>query len=348
MSAWPLDQGRSIFRRMSSALKFAAIGECMIEIRDLGATAAGGPAEIAFGGDSLNTALYLARLGRDAGIAVDYVTALGDDAYSEAMLAAWRAEGIGTGLVRRLPGRMPGLYAIRTDSAGERTFHYWRGEAAARELWQADQTEALAEALSGFEMIYLSGITLSIYDTAGRGRLRSALLSARDAGARIVFDSNYRPRGWPDAATARQAMAEFLPLCDIALPTFDDERVLFGDADVDSCADRIAAQGVGEIVVKLGAGGCLLAAGRKRVFMAVEPVAEVLDTTAAGDSFNAAYLASRLLGAGQMAAARAGHRLAGTVIQHSGAIIAAREMPAVLPEPAAIAGHQEEEDGDDV
>ncbi len=317
---------------MSSTLKFAAIGECMIEIRDFGAAAAGGPAEIGFGGDSLNTALYLARLGRAAGVSVDYVTALGDDVYSEAMLAAWRAEGIGTGLIRRLPGRMPGLYTIRTDSAGERSFNYWRGEAAARDLWQRDGVEALAEALTSFAMIYLSGITLSIYDDAGRGRLRSALLRAREAGARIAFDSNYRPRGWPDAATARRVMMEFLAVADIALPTFDDEQALFGDADVDGCARRIAAQGVGEIVVKLGADGCLLAAGGDHVYMAGDPVAEVVDTTAAGDSFNAAYLAGRLTGASQAWAARAGHRLAGTVIQHPGAIIAKAAMPAPIRE----------------
>ena len=102
-------------------MRVASIGECMIEI----AVKPGGDAQLASGGDTLNTAVYLAR----QGVAVDYVTALGDDPYSDEMLARWQAEGVGTGLVPRLPGRVPGLYMIRTDDRGERTFHYWRDRA---------------------------------------------------------------------------------------------------------------------------------------------------------------------------------------------------------------------------
>ena len=108
-------------------MRVACIGECMVELseRPDGSLVRG------FGGDTLNTALYLARLG----VAVDYVTALGDDVWSDEMAAAWAREGIGLGQVRRLPGRMPGLYIIRTDPAGERSFHYWRERAAARDLF---------------------------------------------------------------------------------------------------------------------------------------------------------------------------------------------------------------------
>ena len=111
-------------------LRIASIGECMVELRHRS------PAELtlAFGGDTLNFAVYLARLTREQGIEVDYVGALGDDAYSDAMLAMWRAERIGTGLVARLKGRLPGLYTIRTDIRGERSFTYWRSASAAREM----------------------------------------------------------------------------------------------------------------------------------------------------------------------------------------------------------------------
>src|SRR3712207_2573497 len=98
--------------------KVAAIGECMVELTVLGADTL----RLGFGGDTLNTSVYLARLG----IAVDYVTALGDDSYSARMVAQWREEGIGIDLVLRLPGRLPGLYLIETDASGERRFLYWR------------------------------------------------------------------------------------------------------------------------------------------------------------------------------------------------------------------------------
>ena len=106
--------------------RLAALGECMIELRHAGAN----DFVQGFSGDTLNTAIYLSRLLGADDARVDYVTALGDDPYSERMIAAWRAEGLGTNLVARLPGRLPGLYVIRTDSKGERSFHYWRGESA--------------------------------------------------------------------------------------------------------------------------------------------------------------------------------------------------------------------------
>src|SRR6187399_2663481 len=92
---------------IEDTMRIASIGECMIELRQL----PDGHLTRSFGGDTLNTAVYLARLG----VSVDYVTALGDDPLSEEMLAGWRAEGVGTGLVARVPGRLPGLYLIQTD-----------------------------------------------------------------------------------------------------------------------------------------------------------------------------------------------------------------------------------------
>ncbi|MGH6816896.1 MAG: PfkB family carbohydrate kinase, partial [Hyphomicrobiaceae bacterium] len=174
--------------------KAACIGECMIELSDLGE----GRLLRAYGGDTLNTAVYLARLG----VAVDYVTALGDDAWSDEMIAGWQAEGVGTGPVLRLPGRLPGLYVIQTGARGERRFFYWRDSAAARSLFAVSQTPQLAAALAGYDLVYLSGVTLSLYGEAGRARLMDALDGVRERGGRIAFDTNFRPRGWPDRATA--------------------------------------------------------------------------------------------------------------------------------------------------
>ncbi len=310
---------------MSEILRFAAIGECMIELRDQKET------EIAFGGDTYNTTAYLARLGKSRGIEANYVTALGDDPYSTGMLDTWQNEGVRTDLVRVLPGRLPGLYSIRTDEAGERSFYYWRERAAARELWQGGDWKALAEKLKTFDLLYLSGITLSIYDAESRDRLAVALTEAREAGAVVAFDGNYRPQGWPDIETAREVMSRFLRLSDIALPTFDDEQALFGDEDVSACAARLAEYGVGEMAIKLGPAGCLLSVQGRQVFVPTEAVSDVVDTTAAGDSFNAAYLASRLIGAPQISAAQVANRLAGSVIQYPGAIIPIDAMPNILP-----------------
>ena len=325
---------------MMDEMKIAAIGECMIELSagpndgraDTGMT-------LRYGGDTLNTAVYLARLSRNGGPAVDYLTALGDDPYSEDMAAFWQREGLGTNLVARLLGRLPGLYTIRTDQAGERSFHYWRGASAARGMLAGPHGERLLAALTGYQLIYLSGITLSILTADHRARLLDALDRARAAGARIAFDCNYRPRGWPDSQTAREAMDDMYRRCHIALPGLADECALngkrYGEMNAATAAQRIADLGAGEVCLKDGGNGCLVAWDGKAESLAAETAikaVDVVDTTAAGDSFNAAYLHARLGGSGPADAASAGHRLAARVIQHPGAIIPLSAMPGAMPE----------------
>jgi 2-dehydro-3-deoxygluconokinase len=307
--------------------RVATIGECMIELRHSDAQTL----KLGFGGDTLNTAVYLARAGRDAGIAVDYVTALGDDPYSSNMLAAWREEGIGTDLVARLPGRLPGLYIIRTDERGERSFTYFRSAAAARDMLHDGRDAKLAERLSGYACLYLSGITLSILDDTQRQSLMTILDRLRAGGTQVAFDSNYRPAGWPRIDDARHWMTEALRRCDIALPTLDDEQRLLGECDANACLARLRGIGVREIVVKLGGEGSLIwfAGAPTAARVAPVTVSKIVDTTAAGDSFNAGYLYGRLSGKEPAAAAAIGSRLAAAKIQHPGAIIPRSAMPAL-------------------
>ena len=207
--------------------RVAAIGECMLELRHRDEQLL----DLGFAGDSFNTALYLARCNPRERLAVDYVTALGTDPYSAAMLQSWRDEGIGTDQVALLPRRLPGLYFIRTDAAGERRFFYYRSAAAARELFRDPATERLLAALAAYDVLYFTAITLSILDDAARGRFLAALAAARRAGRLVAFDSNYRPAGWADADAARAAIAPFLDVIGLALPTFEDEQAAVGRQD---------------------------------------------------------------------------------------------------------------------
>jgi 2-dehydro-3-deoxygluconokinase len=296
--------------------RVASIGECMIELSQAG----GGLLARGWGGDTLNTAVYLARLG----VAVDYVTALGDDPWSDEMVEAWRAEGVGTGLVVRVPGRVPGLYLISTDEEGQRRFHYWRDSAPARQMFDLPQTDGIVAALPGYDVVYVSGISLSLYGEAGRERLFSALDAARARGRRLVFDTNFRTRLWPDRTLAQAAYRAALRRADTVMASTEDLAQLFGDAGL---AQLPTGDPTREILLRLADPGVRILHDGKDVTVPAPPVENVVDTTAAGDSFAAAYLAARLAGADPVTAARCGHCLAGVVVQYRGAIVPREAMP---------------------
>lgn len=304
----------------------AVIGECMLEVSRLPQDSAAGalPAALSYGGDTLNTSVYLARLGTT----VDYVTALGDDNMSAWMIDQWKAEHVGCHLVQRHAGSVPGLYMIEVDEHGERSFLYWRKDSPATKLFDdLEGAEHLFSLLSSFSCIYFSGITLALYKAPALERLFAFLKGYRATGGKVFFDGNYRPKLWTSRAEAEEVYREIYSLTDIALPTIEDEQMVFGNETPDAIIDRIQGWGVDEVVLKMGGKGCLVSTAEARELIESNKV-KVVDTTSAGDSFNAGYLASRMSGSDASEAARDGHKLASVVIQHRGAIIPSEAMPA--------------------
>lgn len=305
--------------------KLAVIGECMIELsQKAGALTRG------FGGDSLNTAVYIARQADAQQLSVDYVTALGDDSFSSEMIAAWQQEHVGTSMIQRMSNKLPGLYVIETDTQGERTFYYWRNDAAARYWLEGDRSDEICRQLTHFDYLYLSGISLAILSPQSREKLMALLTSCRQNGGKVIFDNNYRPRLWPSTEVTKAAYQLMLASTDVAFLTLDDETLLWGEVPIDKVIARTRAAGVSEIVIKRGAGSCLVSLPNQPLLEvpAVKlPASSVIDTTAAGDSFSAGYLAVRLSGGSAEQAARRGHLIASTVIQHRGAIIPLPAMP---------------------
>jgi 2-dehydro-3-deoxygluconokinase len=290
------------------------VGEALIELKRGG----DGRFALSCGGDTFNTAVYLAR----AGIDTAFATAIGDDPYSESMLALAAAEGIATNLVLRVPGRLPALCLVEGGLSGERNVRYWRDGAPVHELFELPDWMRLAEALVDAKLIYFSGITLSLLSTNSIGRFLAVLEVARRQGAKVAFDGNFRPRGWKgDLPRTRAIFIETLKRVDIALPTFDDEAVLWGDPSPEATVARLQSFGIGEIVVKNGPNSALVAIAGAQDFVPVPEVLVPVDTTAAGDGFNAGYLAARLSGSEPMQAAAAAHQLAGHVIRHPGALV---------------------------
>ena len=288
--------------------RLVLIGEAMLELSQ-----AGEGWRLGHGGDTLNTAIHLARAGHD----VAYLTALGADPFSAGLRAACATEGLDTSLMLTHPARTAGLYAITTDAVGERSFTYWRDTSAVRGLFDLPEIDAALEQAGGADLLVFSLISLAVLPPPAQSRLLELAREVRSKGGQVAFDGNYRPRLWINAAEARAARDAAISVANIGLPTLEDEAALSGETDADAVAAHWQGLGCRETVVKLGPGGCRLPDGTiSRPVAVLSPV----DTSGAGDAFNAGYLGARVKGASEAEAAVAGHALAGWTIMRRGAI----------------------------
>lgn len=298
------------------------LGECMIELQRREGQIIQG-----YAGDVLNTSTYLARLTQDSPINIEFATALGRDQFSDQMVANWAQEQIGSNLVERLEHHLPGIYFIENDASGERKFYYWRNDSAAKRMFDSDALADQLLAQTDLELFYISGISLAILPPAGRTKLIQLMRSLKAKGVTLAFDNNYRPILWSSPEETEASYDEVLSLTDIALLTWDDERALRGYDSPDQIVAHCAQFDIGELVIKCSAEPCILVCEGQQTEISATAVNRVKDTTAAGDSFSAGYLAARLHGESPGTAVAWGHKLAGTVIQHYGAIIPIEAMP---------------------
>ena len=295
-------------------VRLLAIGEVMAEIRP----GAEGGFVLGFAGDTYNTAVYAAREMRHPGN-VGYVTRIGREPLSTALLEQAAAEGLDVGHIAVDDDRNIGIYAVATDAHGERSFSYWRSQSAARRLFAVEETALF---MPPAEIIYLSGITLAILTPAARSRLFDRLAELRETnGTKVAFDSNFRPALWEDPAIARASMDRMWDLTDIALPSMDDEMAISGVDAESAVIDRFTGRTWDGVAIKRGVRGPVSPFIAPADMPDFPPAEAVVDTTAAGDSFNAGYLAAFLNGAGEIDRMRAGHRLAARVVGSPGAIM---------------------------
>lgn len=295
--------------------RIACIGEVMIELVSKGENTA----KLGVAGDTFNTAVYLSRQLPKDFARVSYVTALGTDSYSDRILDALLSHGLDTSFVERRENQMPGLYAINTDENGERHFSYWRSASAARSLFQKPCKVTLDNFID-YDLIYLSGISLAILPQPIRTEIINWIDDFRRKGGLLAYDSNYRWRLWESVKVARQINTAMWARADIALPSVDDEMSLFGDPSAAKVLERLKATGVRRGALKRGKDGPVdFSSGR--VPDGLPEAIEVVDSTAAGDSFNAGFIAAIAQSKSDIEAACLGHEVAIEVVQHPGAIV---------------------------
>lgn len=309
-------------------MRYLSIGEPLVEFsarRD-----APSVFDRRMGGDTLNIAIYLSRLTGPG--QVGYLSCLGDDPHSLWLRESIAGEGIDVSGLATRAGARPGLSFISTDARGERSFAYWRDQAPFR--GHLDDPAHLS-GLGAAPTLILSAVTLAVLHPEGRANLLAALARRRQEGAWVIFDTNYRPVLWPDAVTARDAITQAASLASLVLPSLDDMAGCFGTPDPDDAMRLLAGLTEAEIVLTTGGHSVLHRAGgaARHDTHDLPGAVAAIDTSGAGDSFDAAYLAGRDAGLDPAAAIKSAARLAAIVVCHPGAVIPAEAMPGAARAP---------------
>jgi len=299
--------------KSGAALRFVSIGECMVEMAPLEAA---NEFRMGFAGDTFNTAWYTRALRPDWKTC--YVSRVGTDDGSRAMLEFIKKSGIDTSHIGRDAQRTVGLYLISLRD-GERSFSYWRDHSAARLL--AQDATLLEAATQDADLIFFSGITLAILDPVGRETLLQVAAAARARGKTIAFDSNLRPRLWANGDDMCHWITRAATVSDITLPSFEDETTWFADANPEATRDRYLNSGATTVIVKNGAGTVLYQSHGERGQVTPAAVGTVVDTTSAGDSFNAGFLTCIDQNKSLPDMIRTGAKVAGQVIGRKGALV---------------------------
>ena len=302
--------------------KLAVIGECMAELSGFESDSI----SLKWGGDVLNTAIYCKRAMQNS-VAVSVVTAMGTEQLSRQIIQDWADEGLSTEHVIKDERHHVGLYAIHNHDDGERTFTYWRNDSAAKYMMQHPNVDSIFGHLSDFDAVYFSGISLAILPQDDRQKLVDQLAQLKRHGIKVIFDGNYRARLWESDSSAQACYKQAYALADLLLLTFDDEAALWGDKDIEDCAQRLSTFNQHELVIKSGADGCYYLNNlaqrdsQNLIHFPTQKISNVVDTTAAGDSFNGGFIAGWLQSETIESCANLANFIASQVIQKKGAIV---------------------------
>lgn len=289
-----------------------ALGEAMVEFNQ---TRAGEPHyQQGFGGDTSNAIIAAAR----AGARTAYLSRIGADALGQRLLSLWAQEQVDTHVVEQDPQAATGIYFVSHGPQGHE-FSYLRAHSAASRMNPAWLAGTPASCIAQAQWLHVSGISMAISDTAC-DTVFAAMALARTAGTQVAFDANLRLKLWP-LARAQACIRQAISLCDLFLPSYDDMVTLTGLTDAHAIIDWSHAQGVPQVVLKLGAEGAIVspAPHAARTTVAGQSVTAV-DATGAGDCFSGNLLARLAAGDPLLSAAQYANAAAALTVQGFGAV----------------------------
>ncbi|MEH6403148.1 MAG: sugar kinase [Sneathiella sp.] len=282
--------------------RILSIGEVMLEMSDLGDALY----KKSFAGDSFNMAYYMSAVSTGE-IRIDYLTAVGCDDLSRDCLAFIENHGVSTGNCVQDSDRTIGMFILSNDEHGEKQYSYWRGQSAARHLFDKVRD------LQNFDWVYLSGITAAVTKNT-----QNLITSLKASKAKIIYDFNHRSRLWGEEG-AREFAQKLLPFATVVKISDEELDVLYPNETLQSLSGHY--QKAEWVLTCGGSKAEVWSNGQQKAVAVFHAVEHVVDSSAAGDSFIAGYLVAKIRGLNADAGLKLGHSVASQVVCAKGSIV---------------------------
>ena len=306
---------------MDSKVDIAIIGECLIELSANGTLADTSTLNKYFGGDTVTTAVAIARLGGN----VTYVTKVGNDGFSEFILSSLRKEGIDTSLIKA-SDEQNGMYIVsRTPEKNE--LLYYKRKTAAAKLSIEDLPE---DCIKKLKLIYSTGVVQSL-SACSRELVREAFKIAKENDVLTAYDPNYTSC-FMNSADTKEYFEEIVDYTDIIFLSLKNDAVKLYEIDsMEKVMKYFWDKGVKIVVVKSHVDNGYYTGYKGEIsFTNFYNTQKAIDITASGDVFNGGFLYALTNGHTPVEATKFAAVVSGLQTQNYGAIQAIPYKNAVL------------------
>ena len=293
-------------------INVCSIGEAMIEISNIKNSLY----NQSFAGDTLNFCNYLDKKKLNA----FFLSAIGKSEINQSLLDFIKSKNISTKYIKQINQFEVGLYLIKNKDNGEKQFFYWRDESAAKQYFNNIDFLNLYKELKNFDYIYFSGITLSIIHISKLNNFIKLLKLFKSKKIKIVFDFNIRPSRW-NKKNLNIFLDSVLKFVDICFLSGEDMNYWKNKNDIKSYEQIVRKYKLKHSIFRKNAKFTYVFLNKTRYVFKNKLLKRVVDTSGAGDGFNAAYLSNFIVNNDPLLALKAGSSLGSKIVMKKGAIV---------------------------
>ena len=293
-------------------INVCSIGEAMIEISNIKNSLY----NQSFAGDTLNFCNYLDKKKLNA----FFLSAIGKSEINQSLLDFVKSKNISTKYIKQINQFEIGLYLIKNKDNGEKQFFYWRDESAAKQYFNNIDFLNLYKELKNFDYIYFSGITLSIIHISKLNNFIKLLKLLKSKKIKIVFDFNIRPSRW-NKKNLNIFLDSVLKFVDICFLSGEDMNYWKNKNNIKSYEQIVRKYKLKHSIFRKNAKFTYVFLNKTRYVFKNKLLKTVVDTSGAGDGFNAAYLSNFIVNNDPVLALKAGSSLGSKIVMKKGAIV---------------------------